>query len=164
MLAVAVVLLAGLCSDCVHNAAASGVQARQLQPRVASECELFSGRRLRQGRLHAHQPDGNNSAVLSNFGFPVANEGDQNKVVSGEDIQTLLEEEVTGTVHIEFAVGAIQLPGGELKDPNSAAIDCQGGFLDLRNVHVEGTIENAVCCSRFHNCFLAMYQLAYTTE
>ena len=150
----AVALLPGLLPECVFHTDAHALEPRHMRPRTQSGHRLvLSGRRLKELPLngsedpsHVHSA-GNSSAVLREVCcYPVIDQDQAvNEVFDGEHLQALLEEEVTGTVHVEFAVRAVQVPAGDLANPNSAAIDCKGGYIDLRGVRVEGAIEQVVC-------------------
>lgn len=150
----AVLAVVVLLAECVLQAAAYA-QPRHVHPETNLHKPVFPGRLLKEAMpeivpeddpTHVHSAS-NSSEVLRKAGYPVIDEQTINEVFDGEHLQELLEEEVTGTMHVELAVGAIQLPAGALTNPNSAAIDCKGGYVDARGVRVEGKIEHLVCIS-----------------
>lgn len=152
--------LAVLCTQCLMlHTAARIVHPDEAFPNDA----IFTGRSLRDMGVedenrpdHVHlfpeQGSAQHNKVLSDHNYPTTELRQQHQplVYNGEDLKSLLEEEVTGIVHIQFSpdVGAVQLPAGEILNPNSAAINCGGGMLDIREVVVVGEIEDKVCsCS-----------------
>jgi hypothetical protein len=86
------------------------------------------------------------TTVLRKHGYPDTAES-QIAVFSGEDVKAMLQEDIDGMLHLQFSTGvhAVQMPAGDIVNPNSATLDCRGGYTDFRNVRVAGTLEEKVC-------------------